>query len=393
MKGIIIFSLVFSILIFNVFSAYAQQPQLASYREIAQIFVDEKIQNQTTAFITLSTTSPLEMRVPAQLDQKIHNDSNITSITITNADTCVLGIVNQACILVNLSEPSLLGSHDIRKIQSDARAEGDILIGDINKDFGLSAGFWSVYVNPQVGLNGALGTSGAVSGNRTISVVYTMSKSDSKYLYDGFSAILLASQIKDSGGFLDAAKKMTSNSNSSVTFAIVPEKNISIYQLQVANRFPIKNQITTISPLDLFGLDKLDRSSYFNAGFFPLNSILQITLLSNQHLAVTNHGGDLIPVTEKNGQKLPADLTKTGWLFDPSSGNHITAVYLFGTTFSASKNDLTLTIGNSATGVENPIQPVTPTPPKPAITDSTSYVLVGIVAAAGIAIYIFLRKR
>jgi hypothetical protein len=393
MKRIIIFSLVFSILIFNVFSAYAQQPQLASYREIAQIFVDEKVQNQTTAFITLSTTSPLEMRVPAQLDEKIHNDSNITSVTITNAATCVLGVVNRACVLVNLSEPSLIGTHDIKKIQSDARAEGDTLIGDINKDFGLSAEFWSVYVNPQAGLNGALGTSGAVSGNETISVVYTMSKSDSKYLYDGFTAILLASQLKDSGGFLDAAKKMANNANSSVTFAIVPEKNISLYQLQVANRFPIKNQITTISPLDLFGLDKLDRSSYFNAGFFPLNSILQITLLSNHQLAITNHGGDLIPVTEKNGQKLPADLTKTGWLFDPSSGNHITAVYLFGTTFSASKNDLTLTIGNTTAGVENPIQSATPTPPKPAITDYTSYVLVGIVAAAGIAIYIFLRKR
>ncbi|HMK32606.1 MAG TPA: hypothetical protein VK431_03165, partial [Nitrosopumilaceae archaeon] len=105
------------------------------------------------------------------------------------------------------------------------------------------------------------------------------------------------------------------------------------------------------------------------------------------------HGGDLVPTTEKNGQNVPSDLTKTGWLFDPGSGNHITAVYLFGTTFSASKNDLTLTIGNTTPGIENPIQPVTPTSPKPIMIDYTSYVLVGIVAAAGIAIYIFLRKR
>ncbi len=393
MKRIIIFSLVFLILIFNVFSAYAQQPQLASYREIAQIFVDEKIQNQTTAFITLSTTSTLEMRVPEQLDQKIHNNGNITSITITNADRCVLGIVNQSCVLINISEPSLIESYNITKIQTNAHAIGDTLIGDINKAFGLSAEFDSVYINTKSELSAALGTSGAVSGNRTISVVYTMSKSDSKYLYDGLTAILLPHQIRDGGGFVDAAKKMASNSNSTVTFAIVPEKNISIYQLQVARHFPIKNQIDTISPLDLFELDKLDRSSYFNAGFFPLNSILQVTLLSNQSLAITNHGGDLVPTVEKNGQNLPADLTKAGWLFDPSSGNHITAVYLFGTTFSASKNDLTLTIGNTTAGVENPIQHTTPTPPKPVITDYTSYVLVGIVAAAGIAIYIFLRKR
>ena len=393
MKWIIIFSLVFSILIFNVFNAYAQQPQLASYREIAQVLVDEKIQNQTTAFITLSTTSPLEIRVPAQLDQKIHNNGNITSVTITNADRCVLGVVNQACVLINIVEPSLVESYNITKIQSDAHAVGDTLIVDINRDFGLSTEFNSVFINTKGELSGALGTSGSVSGNRTISVVYTMSKSDSKYLYDGLTAILLPSQIRDGGGFLDAAKKMANNSNSTVTFAIVPEKNISIYQLQVANRFPIKNQITTINPLDFFGLDKLDRSSYFNAGFFPLNSILQVTLLSNQPLAITNHGGDLVPTHEVNGQTVPSDLTKAGWLFDPSSGYHITAVYLFGTSFSASKNDLTLTVGNTTAGIGNSTTPITPIPPKPITTDYSSYTIIGIVAAAGIAIYIFLRKR
>jgi len=393
MKRIIIFSLVSLILIFNVFSAYAQQPQLASYREIAQIFVDEKIQNQTTAFITLSSTSHLEMRVPEQLDQKIHSNGNITSVIITNADRCILGVVDQACVLINISDPSLIESHDIAKIQTNAHAAGDTLIGDINKAFDLSAEFNSVYINTKGELSGALGTSGAASGNRTISVAYTMSKSDSKYLYDGLTAILLPQQIRDNGGFLDAAKKMANNSNSTVTFAIVPEKNISIYQLQVASHFPIKNQVTTINPLDFFKLDKLDRSSYFNAGFFPLNSILQVTLLSNQSLAVTNHGGDLVPTTEKNGQNVPSDLTKAGWLFDPGSGNHITAIYLFGTTFSASKNELSLTIGNATVGSENPPQPTTPTPPKPVMADYTSYVLVGIVVAAGIAIYIFLRKR
>ena len=223
-----------------------------------------------------------------------------------------------------------------------------------------------------------------------------MSSSKSDYLFDGFTSILLPPQIKDSGGFLDAAKKMSSDSNSSVTFAILPRGDVSIYQLQVSERFPIKNTITTISPLDLFGVDKLDRSSYFNAGFFPLNSILQVTILSNQPKAIIDHGGNLVPVQEKNGQTLPSDLTKAGWLFDPSSGNQITAVYLFGTTTSASKNNLTLTIGNGTTGVQNPINETIPTPvpqPKPSSADYSPYFLIGIVAAAGIAIYIFLRKR
>jgi hypothetical protein len=395
LKHLIIFSIVFSILVFNVFSAYAQQPQLASFHEVAQVLVDQKFQNQTTAFIGLESTSPLEMRVPAGLDQKIRNTANITSVTITNAQNCVLGVPKyDSCVLVTIDDPSLIESYNITKIQTQSKAIGDSLIGDINSVFHLNAEFNDIYINPKGEFSNALGTSGAVSGNRTISIVYTMSSSKSDYLFDGFTSILLPPQIKDGGGFLDAAKKMSSNANSSVTFAIIPRIDVSSYQLQVSERFPIKSTTSTINPLDLFGIDKLDRSSYFKAGFFPLNSILQVTLLSNQPQAITGHGGELVPTQEKNGQTIPSDLTKTGWLFDPSSGNQITAVYLFGTTFSASKNDLTLTIENGTTGIKNPGQPVTPTPitAKPGM-DYSPYVLIGIVAAAGVAIYIFLRKR
>jgi len=397
LKYIIIFSLVFSTLVFNIFSAYAQQPQLASFHEVAQVLIDQKFQNQTTAFIGLESTSPLEMRVPAGLDQKIRSTTNITSVTITNAQNCVLGVPKyDSCVLVTIDDPSLIESYNITKIQTQSKAIGDSLIGDINSAFHLNSEFNNVYINPKGELSNALGTSGAISGNRTISIVYTMSSSKSDYLFDGFTTILLPPQIKDAGGFLDVAKKMSNNSNSSVTFAIIPRTDVSIYQLQVSERFPIKSTITTINPLDLFGIDNLDRSSYFSTGFFPLNSILQVTILSNQSKAITGHGGDLVPIKEKNGQTLPSDFTKSGWLFDPSSGNQITAIYLFGTTFSASKNDLRLTIENGTAGINNPVIPVTPlpaTPPKQMNIDYSPYVLIGIVAAAGIAIYIFLRKR
>lgn len=392
LKHIIIFSLAFSLLIFNVFSAYAQQTQLATFHEVAQVLVDKKFQNQTTAFITLSSTSPLEMLVPVGLDQKIRNSANVTSVTITNAQDCVLGVPKyDSCVLVTIQDESLIESYNITKIQTQSRAIGDNLIGDINNAFHLNSEFNNVYINPKGELSKSLGTSGAVSGNRTVSVVYTMSSSDSSYLFDSFTSVLLPPQIKDAGGFLDAAKKMANNSNSSVTFSIIPRTDVSIYQLQVAKRFPIKNIITIINPLDLFGMDKIDRSNYFKAGFFPLNSIIQVTLLSNQPLAITGHGGELVPTEQKNGQILPSDLTKTGWLFDPSSGQQITAVYLFGTTFSASKNDLTLTIGNGTSGIDNSTN--YHPPPKSTTADYSLYALIGIIGAAGVAIYIFLRKR
>src|SRR5437660_1630648 len=79
----------------------------------------KKFQNQTTAFITLSTTSPLEMHVPAELDQKIRNSVNVTSVTITNAQNCILGVPKyDSCVLVTMQDESLLESFNITKIQT-----------------------------------------------------------------------------------------------------------------------------------------------------------------------------------------------------------------------------------------------------------------------------------
>jgi len=386
-------SLLFSLLILTIFAGsivtvFAQQPQLASYRETAQVLVDQKIQNQTTAFVTLTSTSPVEMRVPSDLAEKIRNTANLTSVVITNADNCVLGVKDQACVLVNMVQPSLLESYNITEIQSNARKVGDTLIGDTNKAFTLNAEFNSVYINPKGELNTALGTSGIVSGNRTISVVYTMPKPDSSYLYDGLTSILIPKQIRDDGGFYDVARTMAQNANSTVTFAITPGKAALIYQLQVGRHFPIKDKIDTIKPLELFGINKLDKSMYFNVGFFPLNSIVEVVVLSNNDITVTDHGGNLAPTTIKNGQVVPADLTKAGWVFDPASGQKISAIYLFGTTTSATSDDLSLTLGSTS-----PPNPIGGENNKETTPDYSTYTIIGIVAAGGAAVYLFIKRR
>ncbi len=375
-------------------SVNAQQPQLATYRETAQILVDEKIQNQTTAFITLSTTSPLEMRVPTSLDDKINNAANVTSVAITNADPCVIGVNGQTCVVITIYSPSLVESYNITKIQTNAKAIGDTLINDINSAFSLNTQFWEVYVQPKGEFSNSLGTSGTVVGNRTISVVYTASQEKSSYLLDTLSSVLLAKQIHNAGGFYDVATKMAQQPNSTVTFVITPTNNgRSIYQLQVSKHFPNKGQVTTINPLELFGVDKLDRSSYFNGGFFPLNSLFELSVISNNDLAITDHGGDVVPTTINNGQKIPTDLSKSGWLFDPDSGQRITGIYLFGTTTNATSDQLTFTIGNTSGQIaqtQNSQGPSTPTSPS---TDYSTYVIIGIVAAGAAAVYLFMKRR
>jgi hypothetical protein len=394
MKNLVALSLVFSLLLTSFVSSYAQQPQLASYRETAHILVDEKIQNQTTAFITLSSTSPVEMRVPADVSEKIRNTANVTSVVITNADRCIKGVQDQGCILINIVSPSLIETYNITEIQTSARQVGDSLIDNINKAFATNAEFNSVYVTPAGELSNALGTSGVVAGNRTISIVYTMSRPDSSYLFDGLTAILIPKQIRDDGGFYDAARKMSQDSNSTVTFAITPGQGASLYQLQVSKHVPIKNKVTTINSLELFGVDKLQRSNYFSVGFFPLNSILDFTAISNDNIAIVNHGGDLAPTTIKDGQKFPTDLTKPGWIIDPESGQKISAVYLFGTTTSVTNDQSSLTLGNAPVqGQPTQNNTTTITPVAKHSNDYSTYALIGIIAAGAVAIYIFMRRR
>lgn len=297
--------------------------------------------------------------------------------------------------MINIISPSLIETYNITTIQTAARQVGDGLIGSINNAFATNAEFNSVFVNPKGELNSALGTSGIVSGNRTISVVYTMSRPDSSYLFDGLTSILIPKQIRDDGGFFDAANKMAQDSNSTVTFAITPGQGSPLYQLQVSKHIPIKGQVTTVKPLELFGINKLERSSYYSIGFFPLNSILEVTAVSNNNIAVTNHGGDLAPTTIKDGQKFPTDLTKEGWIIDPESGNKISAIYLFGKTTSITSDQSLLTLGSAPLQVQ-PTQTnttTTITPITKSSNDYSTYALIGIIAAGAAAVYIFMKRR
>ena len=371
-----VFSLIVTFLLFNAVSAYAQQPRLATFHETAQVIVDQRFQNKISTSITVMSTSIQEIRIPVELDQKIRDTENVVAVVITNEDQCVLGVINQACVLINISREGFEGG--INETQSNARKIGDSLIADINKAFDINTKFHSVFVHFDDKINRELETSGIISGRGIVSAVYTMPKSDTSFLYEKLSVILLPKQIRDSGGFLDIAKKISNDSISSLTFSIIPKGATSIFQFQISRDYPIETKMTSISPLELFGTEKIERSNYFKAGFFPLNSLIQIVVLSNETIKVTSHSSDLIPTIEKDGEKYPSDLTKNGWLFDPDSGDQIVGKYLFGKTFEVNKNDLKLTISNS----------IQSGPP----IDNSLYILGGIAMAAAVAIFFYLKN-
>lgn len=368
------------LLCFSTYTAYAQQPRLATFHETAQVIIDQKIQNQTSTSISVLSTSNQEFRVPIELDQKIHDMKNVTAVVITNEDQCVLGVIDKACVLINISRDGFTGG--ITEAQSKGKEAGDALIGDINKAFNIDAKFHSVFIHADDKINKELETTGVISGRGTVSAVYTFSKYDTSFLYEGLTALLIPNEIRNSGGFLDVAEKIADDLTSSVTFSIIPKTGTSLFQLQVSRDQKITDKITSIDTLQFFGVAKLERSDYFSSGFFPLNSLVQVVVLSKEPMKISSHGSQIIPTVEKDGEKYPSDVTKNGWLFDPDSGDKIIGKYLFGKTVEVTSSDLKFNIGDSSSQIETDGIPA----------DNSLYILVGIGIAAAVAIIWYLKN-
>jgi len=312
-----------------------------------------------------------------ELEQQILENERIIAIVLTSEKQCVLGVQDESCIMINvLRDPSDRG---IVEIQDDAREIGDSLIDTINEVFDTNAEFHSAYVHQSAFTNLALETSGVISGRGTISAVYTMPLEDTETMYSKISAMLIPEIIRDSGGFYETAKNLSSEPKSAMTFSMIPGENSFFYQLKLSVSYPNSADIDVISPLEFLKTDSLHRSNYFANGFYPLNSILQVVILSPESTNVNEVKGNIIPTEIVGGEKIPTDLSISGWVFDPESGNKIDGRYLFGQEFSVSKNDVLFTLGSAST--EQVLE-----------LDESIIVLI-IVIASGAAPHLWLTKK
>ena len=173
--------------------SYSQEVSLATFQETAQIIVDKSISQNVTASITLQSTSIQEIKIPAELEQKIREDKRIKAIILTNQDQCILGVTDQSCIMINVKRnPEDKG---IFTIQDSTKEIAELYIDEINQVFDTDAKFHSVFIHTDDATNRALGTSGIVSGKGIISAVYTMPMEDTSSMYEKISAILVAKII------------------------------------------------------------------------------------------------------------------------------------------------------------------------------------------------------
>ena len=344
MKGIAVIGAALFVILIGVNFGYAQDMRLATFQETAQVIVDRSISQNVTASVTLQSTSIQELRIPAELEQRIREDGRVQSIIVTNQNQCILGVVDEACILINVARDT--NDKGITAIQQTTKDVANSFIDEINDAFDTDAKLHSVFIHTDDKSNVALGTSGAISGRGTVSAVYTMNMESTDSMFDKVSAILIPQVIRESGGFFDIAKNLSRDDNARVTFSLIPVNDRSLMQLKLSVDYPNQaDKVKKFSPLEFLQVEQIKRSEYFSQGNYPLNSIIQIAILSPNSEIISDIKGNIVPTQIIDDEKFPTDISKQGWIFDPESGESIQAKYIFGQDKLVSKDNLVFTIG------------------------------------------------
>ena len=215
-----------------------------------------------------------------------------------------------------------------------------------NRLFDTGAAFHSIYIHTDDAANRILDTSGAVSGRGTVSAVYTMPMEETHSMYERISTMLVSEEIRDGRGFYGIARDMSSHENAKVAFSIIPLDSNLLFQLRLSTTYSGESP-ERISPLDYLQTEEIRRSDYLTSGFYPLNSLVQVVVLSDVDDAavVSDVMGSVTPTLLIDGQQIPTDITVNGWVFDPSEGDTIQGKYLFGNKTSIGSDELVFSLG------------------------------------------------
>ena len=134
--------------------------------------------------------------------------------------------------------------------------------------------------------------------------------------------MLISKQIRESGGFYNIARNLATEEEAKMSFSIIPTETKTISQLRIAVSNPTEiteDEASTsikINPLEFFKIKDLNRSEYFSTGNYPLNSIFQIIILSDEEKTISDVKGNTIPTVTLDGIEIPIEITKNGWIFD-----------------------------------------------------------------------------
>jgi hypothetical protein len=295
-----------------------------------------------TTEISASLLSPnwQDILIPPKLEKAIFDSEKLHSIVFTNEWQCAPGVLTDPCVLVQIAREDL--GEFTETIQKNTREITDQIIVD-SQFIGMNAKFHSIIIESAKPSEGkpALATA-----------VYTTKVFPTPKLVSLIGNQLLDKEIRDAGGFYDLLNKLTENEFAEFSLTLRPSNDSILRTIMVTlstSGLPEEMLTDTIDPLNLIGAsiadfpqDKIYRSKYFSEGFFPLNSIFNIIVITEPDYQIKSVNGGLIATITSS-----TDLEDSGWFFTSNSNGKIEGRYLFGSDISASNQDLILSITNN----------------------------------------------
>ena len=307
--------------------ADAQQFEKATFQETITMIYDQKFSESVILSIGFETTSNDEIRISNETIEKINSNEKIKSVVFTNAGECIMGVTTeQQCIMINFNYEELRGDGGIRMVQESAKEMANLLIDNLNEEFGVETEFHSVFIHVQDDANALLKTSGAVSGKGSVSATYVTDKRTTDFLFTGLAGVLIPKEIREGGGFYDISKKMSRDDNSIISISIIPNDNSSLFMFKISKEIKeMSNDITRINVLENFELDEISRTDYFDNRNVPLNSVIHLIIIPDEIRkisAISTHAiTDLTKIE---------NVMKKGWFLNSPAGETLDLRFLFG---------------------------------------------------------------
>ena len=325
----------------NQMNEEAPRPQAINYipfKEIATIIIDRTDETLTKSYSLVSKDKE-DFQIPDSLEAKIINEKKIVSIVYTNTEKCAVGVFNATCIIINIPLDELEGA-SLKEKQNAAREIANSVIDDINQTLGTHVKYHSTPIQT---------IGGSTDAEPNLSVVYTMYHLPAKQLFNIMILENITEEIRAAGGFFNNAKELSLKENSVFTFSMSPEKTRILYSLHISTTNPATIGLGNLNPLGLLipahAGDELKRSKIFAGGLYPLNSIINILIVSEEKLQVLETNSVIISSASGTDE-----MRKSGWYYikteqlGNSEINKLDLRYLFGNTSSVSKQQLLLSI-------------------------------------------------
>ena len=339
-KSVFLLAIIFCSVAFTPLS-FGQELQKAALLENITIIYDQSASKTVITSVTLETVNNNAILIPDELLDKLSTQKDIRFVTFTNMGECVMGVSsNEQCIIVKFNLETIKGDGGINAIQTNATEIGNELISDLNNMFNLNAKFHSIWIEGG-GDKDAVSMLEDTATGGTVSATYTMPKQETNVAFNNMSKLLLAKEIRGSGGFYEIAKQLANQPGSILSVTIVQDEERPLFLFKVSKEYKDEaTDISIINPLGIFDISELERTELFNDYFVPLNSIVRVLIIPENPVQINKIKSDVIDDLSNADR-----LSNPGWFFTYASHDKIDARFLFGATNSVSADKLVMELG------------------------------------------------